>query len=51
MVDQPAAVFVSEISGKHWIVMELNVAPQDFGKIIGKGGRTADACQRSFDQA
>ncbi|MBI5062763.1 MAG: KH domain-containing protein, partial [Desulfatitalea sp.] len=42
-VDQPAAVSVTEIGGAHSSILELKVAKEDIGKIIGKQGRTADA--------
>jgi hypothetical protein len=34
---------VTEIKGEQTIVIELRVAKEDFGKIIGKQGRTARA--------
>ncbi|MBI5897021.1 MAG: KH domain-containing protein [Desulfobacterales bacterium] len=43
LVDQPAAVSVTEIGGAHSSILELKVAKEDIGKIIGKQGRTADA--------
>lgn len=43
LVDQPQAVCVAEISGAHSSIIELSVAKDDVGKIIGKQGRTADA--------
>jgi predicted RNA-binding protein YlqC (UPF0109 family) len=43
LVDQPQAVFVSEISSAHSLIVELKVAKEDLGKIIGKQGRNADA--------
>lgn len=43
IVDEPDGVSVSEIIGDHTSILELNVAPTDIGKIIGKKGRTADA--------
>jgi predicted RNA-binding protein YlqC (UPF0109 family) len=43
LVDQPDAVSVSEISGVHSSIVELTVAKEDMGKIIGKQGRIADA--------
>lgn len=42
LVDQPEQVAVSEVEGEA-IVVELRVAPQDLGKVIGKQGRTARA--------
>ncbi len=43
LVDQPEAVSVSGISSAHSLIVELKVAKQDLGKVIGKQGRTADA--------
>ena len=43
LVDKPEEVFVSEITGQQISVIELRVAAEDIGKIIGKEGRTAHA--------
>jgi len=43
LVDQPEAVSVSEISSAHSLIVELKVAKEDLGKIIGKKGRNAGA--------
>jgi hypothetical protein len=43
LVDYPEEVVVKEIDGDATIVLELTVAPQDLGKVIGKQGRTARA--------
>ncbi len=43
LVDCPDDVFVVEIEGNQTIVLELTVAKEDLGKIIGKQGRTAQA--------
>ncbi|HST22107.1 MAG TPA: KH domain-containing protein [Blastocatellia bacterium] len=43
LVDFPDEVAVNEIDGEATVVLELRVAPQDLGKIIGKQGRTARA--------
>ena len=43
LVDSPESVSVSEISGEQAIIVELRVAPEDLGKVIGKEGRTARA--------
>lgn len=42
LVDQPDEVAVIEVEGEATI-LELRVAPQDLGKVIGKQGRTARA--------
>jgi len=43
LVDNPDDVAVTEVDGDAAIVLELRVAPQDLGKVIGKQGRTARA--------
>jgi len=43
LVDNPDKVKVSEIQGGKTSVIELSVAKEDMGKIIGKHGRTATA--------
>lgn len=43
LVDQPDAVEVNEVEKDDTIVMELRVAKEDLGKVIGKQGRTARA--------
>ena len=41
LVDNPDKVKVTEIEGEKTSVIELSVAKEDLGKIIGKQGRTA----------
>lgn len=41
LVDQPDEVVVTEIEGEQTTVLELRVAREDLGKVIGKQGRTA----------
>jgi len=43
LVDKPEDVEVTEIEGSHTSVIELKVAKDDLGKVIGKQGRTARA--------
>ncbi|MBU5482759.1 KH domain-containing protein [Clostridium sp. MSJ-11] len=43
LVDNPAMVQVNEITGEQSIILELKVAPEDMGKVIGKQGRIAKA--------
>ena len=43
LVDQPDQVTVTEIEGAQTVVLELSVAKNDMGKVIGKKGRNADA--------
>ena len=39
LVDNPDQVSVSEVKGERSIILELKVAPDDMGKVIGKQGR------------
>ena len=41
LVDDPEAVEVTEIEGEHNLLIELRVAKDDVGKVIGREGRTA----------
>ena len=41
LVDNPDAVSVSEVPGEDGTVLELRVAPEDMGKVIGRQGRIA----------
>jgi predicted RNA-binding protein YlqC (UPF0109 family) len=43
LVDNPDEVSVNELEGKQTSVIELRVAKEDLGKVIGKQGRTARA--------
>lgn len=43
IVDEPDAVEVTEVEGERSVILQLRVAPDDMGKVIGKGGRTARA--------
>jgi hypothetical protein len=43
LVDQPEKVVVSVLEGEQTTILELKVAPEDLGKVIGKQGRTARA--------
>ena len=43
LVDKPEQVSVSEVEGNQTTVLELTVAKEDLGKVIGKQGRTAQA--------
>ena len=43
LVDQPDQVEVSEVEGSQSIIIELKVAEDDMGKVIGKQGRIAKA--------
>jgi predicted RNA-binding protein YlqC (UPF0109 family) len=43
LVDKPDEVQIKEVIGEHAHVLELSVAKEDLGKVIGKQGRTARA--------
>ncbi len=43
MVDNPEQVQVNAIEGSQTTVLELRVAKEDMGKVIGKQGKTANA--------
>jgi predicted RNA-binding protein YlqC (UPF0109 family) len=43
LVDNPDMVQVNEITGEQSLILELKVAPDDMGKVIGKQGRIAKA--------
>ncbi len=43
LVDNPEQVVIEEVVGNQTSVLELKVAKEDLGKIIGKKGRTAQA--------
>jgi len=43
LVDNPEAVDVQEIQAQQSLILELRVAKEDLGKVIGKKGKTANA--------
>ena len=43
LVDHPEQIDISETVGEQSTVLEIKVAKEDMGKIIGKQGRTAQA--------
>ena len=43
LVDQPEQLSVAEVGGDHISVLKLRVGKTDIGKVIGKGGRNANA--------
>lgn len=51
LVDSPELVKVSEIEGEQTSVLELRVAKEDLGKVIGKQGRTARAMRTILSAA
>ncbi len=51
LVDHPDHVQVKEIEGEQTSVIELKVAKEDLGKVIGKQGRTARAMRTILNAA
>ena len=51
LVDNPQEVDVNEIEGEQTSVIELKVAKEDLGKVIGKQGRTARAMRTILSAA
>lgn len=43
IVDNPDEVTVDLVTGRRGRTLEVRVAPDDLGKVIGRGGRTATA--------
>lgn len=51
LVDAPDQVKVTEVVGEKTSVLELTVAKEDLGKVIGKQGRTARAIRTILSAA
>lgn len=51
LVDHPEEVEVNEVKGDQTAVIELKVAKEDLGKVIGKKGRTAQAMRTILSAA
>ena len=51
LVDHPDKVEVTEVIGEQTSVLELRVAKEDLGKVIGKQGRTAKAIRTILSAA
>ena len=51
LVDNPEVVDVSEVIGEQTSVIELRVAKEDLGKVIGKQGKTAKAMRSILSAA
>ena len=51
LVDQPDKVSVNEVTGEQTTVVELSVAKEDLGKVIGKQGRTAKSMRTILNAA
>ncbi len=43
LVDDPSQVVVTEIPGTTSVILELRVASEDMGRVIGRNGRVANA--------
>ncbi len=43
LVDDPDSVAVREVSGERSLIVEIGVAPDDIGKVIGRRGRIVQA--------
>jgi len=51
LVDNPDQVTVEGVEGRQTLVLELKVAKEDMGKVIGKKGRTAQAMRDILNAA
>ena len=51
LVDKPDEVEVTEVTGDQTTVIELKVAQEDLGKVIGKQGKTARAIRTILSAA
>ena len=51
LVDFPDKVDVVAMESQNSIILELKVAPEDVGKVIGKGGQTAKALRKILSAA
>lgn len=51
LVDQPDQVVVREVPGDRFPRIELTVAREDIGKVIGKDGRTAQSIRAVLNAA
>jgi len=51
LVDNPEQIEISEVEGGHITVLELRVAKEDIGKVIGKKGRNVQAIRTILSAA
>jgi predicted RNA-binding protein YlqC (UPF0109 family) len=51
LVDFPEKVDVVAMESQNSVILELKVAPDDVGKVIGKGGQTAKALRKILSAA
>jgi len=51
IVDNPEEVHVNEIQGERAVVLEIKVAPDDVGKVIGREGRIINSLRHIIKAA
>jgi len=51
LVDDPSAVKVETLEGHRSVILQLHVAPEDMGKIIGRNGRVARSLRTLIEAA
>ena len=51
IVDHPDQVTVNEVQGERSVVLEIKVAPEDVGKVIGREGRIINALRQIIKAA
>jgi predicted RNA-binding protein YlqC (UPF0109 family) len=51
LVEQPDEVRVNEVQEDNATILELSVGPDDYGNVIGRGGRTASALRAVIKSA
>ncbi len=51
LVDHSSEVRVTSVESENSVIIELRVAPDDIGKVIGKGGQTAKALRKILSAA
>jgi predicted RNA-binding protein YlqC (UPF0109 family) len=51
LVDDPSLVVINVVEGEKSTILELRVAPEDIGKVIGKHGRIAKAIRTLLQAA
>jgi predicted RNA-binding protein YlqC (UPF0109 family) len=51
LVDEPDQILIAERSGRNTTIIELAVAKEDIGKVIGKEGRTINAIRTILNAA
>ena len=51
LVDNPEQILIAERTGRNTTIIELSVAKEDIGKVIGKEGRTINAIRTILNAA